>query len=149
MKYIIKAGCNFTVDHDENVRIFTARTEDKTPYYRNFTTQLCLSIPELLSFFDDFGIDIIKPDELTWIDEGEKIRYTALYECIGSFEGDSFSHRISRMNITAERVDDSRFRFIVKDIVLPKIALELRTEQLAKASQKPDLLSGILKLFKK
>lgn len=147
MKYIIKAGCNFTIDYDENLKRFTAKTEDKTPYFRNFTTQLCLSIPELLSFFDEFGIDIIKPDELVWTDEGEKLRYTALYECAGSFECEDFHHRISRMNISAERIDNTRFRFVVQDIVLPRIVLELRTEQLP--PQKPDLLSGILKLFKK
>lgn len=147
MKYITKAGCNFTIDYDENLKRFTAKAEDKTPYFRNFTTQLCLSIPELLSFFDEFGIDIIKPDELVWTDEGEKLRYTALYECAGSFEGDEFRHRISRMNISAERIDDARFRFVVNDIVLPRIVLELRLEQ--EAPKKPDLLSGILKLFKK
>lgn len=149
MKYFTKAGGNFTIDYDENFKYYTARTENKTPYYRNFNTQLCLSIPELLSFFDEFGIDIIKPDELVWTDEGEKLRYTARYRCAGSFKGDSFSHRISRMNISAEKLDDAHFSFLVSDIVLPKIVLELRTEQMPTASQKPDLLSGILKLFKK
>lgn len=149
MKYFSRAGCNFTVDYDENFKRFTAMAENKTPYYRNFNTQLCLSIPELLSFFDEFGIDIIKPDELTWVEEGEKLRYTAKYTCVGSFECDTFNHRISRMNISAEKLDDKCFTFTVSDIVLPRIVLELRTEQMPNASQKPDLLSGILTLFKK
>ena len=48
MKYITKAGCNFEIDYDANLSRYTAKPENKTPYYRNFTTQLCLSIPELL-----------------------------------------------------------------------------------------------------
>lgn len=149
MKYFTKAGCNFAIDYDENLRRYTSMTENKTPYYRNFNNQLCLSIPELLSFFDDFGVDIIKPDTLLWVEDGEKLRYTATYDCAGTFKADTFSHRISRMNISAERIDDAHFRFVVSDIVLPRIVLELRTEQIPPASQKSDLLSGILKLFKK
>ena len=91
MKYITKAGCNFEIDYGANLSRYTAKPENKTPYYRNFTTQLCLSIPELLSFFDVFGIDIIKPDSLVWNDEGEKLRYTAEYRCKGSIGDPGFT----------------------------------------------------------
>lgn len=149
MKYITKAGCNFEVDYDANLSRYTAKTEDRTPYYRNFNTQLCLSIPELLSFFDEFGIDLIKPDSLTWVDEGEKLRYTAKYRCFGSFSGGDFSHRISRMNITAHSDGDGEFTFTVSDILLPWIVLDPRDGAPAPAPAESGFVSKLLGLFKK
>lgn len=149
MKYITKAGCNFEIDYGANFSRYTAKPENKTPYYRNFTTQLCLSIPELLSFFDVFGIDIIKPDSLVWNDEGEKLRYTAEYRCKGSIGDPGFTHRISRMNISVKDSGEGEFTFVVSDILLPWIVLDPRDGAAKPAPAEENFVSKLLGLFKK
>lgn len=111
-------------DYDANAAYYDGKTEDKSPYPRNFSTQMRFFNPELTSFFSDLAIDIVKPDSLTWenAEDGEII-YTAVYSCRGKL-GKELNHKIRRMLISGDTVNDGLFNITAAGIKLPWILLE-------------------------
>ncbi|MDO4815192.1 MAG: hypothetical protein Q4A83_01120 [Bacillota bacterium] len=126
-KDIRRYGGRFLADYDANAAYNTAKTIDKSePHVRNFTTQMRAYSPELNEFFDDFAIDIIKPESITWDDSGEKIRYETKYLCRGSMDSDSFEYNVRKVSITAKKLDDGLLEFTMSNIYLTRVVLELR-----------------------
>ena len=126
MKEIRKPGCSFFVDYEANAAYNTAKTVEKTPYVRNCTTQMRFYSPELNEFFDDFAIDIVKPESITWevLDDG--IRYETKYLCRGSMTADSYEHYVRKVRLGARPLEDGLLELSMSNLVLSCVVMELR-----------------------
>lgn len=127
LKDIRRYGARFLADYDANAAYNTAKAIDKSnPHVRNFTTQMRAYSPELNEFFDDFAIDIIKPESITWEDADDKIRYETKYLCRGSMDGDSFEYNVRKVSITAKKLEEGLLEFTMSNLCLARVSLELR-----------------------
>jgi len=143
MKDIRRYGSRFLVDYDANAAYNTAKVIDKkSPYVRNFTTQMRAFSPELNEFFDDFAIEILKPESLTWEDVEGGIRYEAKYLCRGTVDTEDFAYNVRKVKITADKLRDGLLEFTMSNLVLSRVVMELRT---APTPEKPAGILGKLK----
>ena len=135
----------FTIDYDANAAYYNDKTESGDLYARNFATQIRFRNPELNEFFDNFAIDLVKPDELRHFDCEDGVRYELTYSAAGSIEGsDEYSIRISKMPVCVKQEAEGKLSISVKELILPWILLEGRTDMPAAKN------GGFLKkLFKK
>ena len=126
-KDIRRYGGRFLADYDANAAYNTAKAIDKSsPYIRNFTTQMRAYSPELNEFFDDFAIDILKPESITWEDAEDRIRYETKYLCRGSMDGESFVYNVRKVSITAKKLEEGLLEFTMSNLYLARVALELQ-----------------------
>ena len=127
LKKIRRDGCDFSVDYKANAEHDSAKQVDKNnPYIRNFTTQMRAYSPELNEFFDDFAIDIIRPDSISWEEAEGGICYETKYLCHGSMNQDSFQRSVRKVTITGKKLADDLIEFTMSNLVLSRVAIELR-----------------------
>lgn len=135
----------FNIDYDANAAYYNAKTESPDLYARNFATQIRFRNPELNEFFDNFAIDLVKPDEITHSDFEDGVCYALSYSAVGTIEGgDEYSIRISKMPVCVKQAPEGKLTITVSNLVLPWILLEGR--DLGTPAKKGGLLK---KLFKK
>ena len=128
LKKIRRDGCDFAVDYKGNAEHDAAKTVDKSnPYIRNFTTQMRAYSPELNEFFDDFAIDIIKPDSITWTETEDGICYETKYLCRGTMNQEVFERNVRKVKITGKKLDAELIEFTMSNLVLARVVMELRS----------------------
>lgn len=130
IKVIRRYGGDFAVEYDANAERTSSKAIDKSsPYIRNFTTQMRAYSPELNEFFDDFALDIVKPDSITWEDAEDGIRYETKYLCRGRMNTDSFEHNVRKVKITGKTVSEDMIEFTMSNLVLSVVVIELRAPE--------------------
>ena len=128
MKELRKTGCSFFVDYEKNAAYNTAKERVMTPYWRNFNSQMRFYSPELNEFFDDFAIDIVKPESLTWEEHGDELCYEAKYLCKGTMSAESYSHNVRKVVLSAKPLDEGTVEFTMSNLYLPVVVLELKQQ---------------------
>lgn len=145
LKKIRRDGCDFDVDYKANAAHDSEKSVDKSnPYIRNFTTQMRAYSPELNEFFDDFAIDIIKPDSITWEEIEGGIRYETKYLCRGTMNLESFERNVRKVKICGKKPADGIIEFTMSNLVLSCVVMELR-----KAPAQPEATGFLGKLKSK
>jgi len=146
MKVVRQLDFLFNVDYDFNAEYYRGKSEDKAPYVRNFANRMRFFSPELNTFLDDFAVDIVKPEKLEWVDDGDLVIYRAAYRVKGSLvSADSYSRTISRMLIEAKPLDSEYFIIEVSGIKLTWVLLDPRYPEKAAAPEKKGFLKKLLK----
>ncbi len=127
LKKIRRDGCDFDVDYKANAEHDSAKQVDKgNPYIRNFTTQMRAYSPELNEFFDDFAIDIIKPDSISWEEVEGGIQYETKYLCRGIMNQESYERNVRKVKISGRMLSDGIIEFTMSNLVLACVVMELR-----------------------
>ena len=135
----------FSIDYDANDAYYNAKTESHDLYERNFATQIRFRNPELNEFFDNFAIDLVKPDSIRHEDCEDGVRYELRYSAVGTIEGgEEYAIKISKMPICVKQEPEGRLTITVSELILPWILLEGRGPE--SAPQKGGLLK---KLFRR
>ena len=90
MKTIEKDDWKFSVDIEKTKEYYKINTLCKCSDCRNFYTQIEEKLPKLKEFLSEFGVDILKPDEISSCTyEGEINYYAVYYSVCGEITKDS------------------------------------------------------------
>ena len=85
---IIRDNHEFDVDIQKTYEYYNSHSLCDCPACKNYYLQAEKTFPVLSSFLADFGVNISKPDETGWSEEGEEIDYHfAAYTVAGTIEG--------------------------------------------------------------
>ena len=83
---IKKSGFVFSVDKEKTSEYYAKHTLCDCNGCQNFYKQIKGLFPELEEFISQFGVDITKPDEMSWYDINKSIGYTPYYTVTGKIE---------------------------------------------------------------
>ena len=131
MKTIKKDDYEFLVDIEKTIKHYDTKLICNYSSCLNFSSQIKESLPELNSFLCDFGVDVTKPDEITWWTIEDKIDYTTKYtvtgkiKIMGQFEIDiGLLNIVINSSYVSNEHDDPYFSITVYNVHLPWIQLE-------------------------
>lgn len=149
MKRIRKDTQYFDIDYEANAKYYDAKQSPTGPYAKNFVNQMRHFNPELNEFLDMFASDIVKPDELKWVDVDEGVKYTAKYSVTGEIvNAERFDYKIRKMTIAVVPVGDGKLEICYDNIVLPWILIETRDGKMPEI-QPTGIKAKLKGLFKK
>lgn len=89
MKIIKKDNFKFTVDIDKTEKYYKTHSLCDCLGCKNLYKQINGKYPILEKFLSEYGVDITKPDETSWIDNDYDIEYSLFYTVTGNMTPDS------------------------------------------------------------
>ena len=107
MKTITTHGYTFEADVEKTREYYKNNTLCDCSCCRNYHSQINNYSKELTDFLSLFGIDIEKPDELSWIDIENEIDYIAMY----TFNAKLIEHKINDVYNTSLTFDNGTLVF--------------------------------------
>ena len=149
MKRVRKDNQYFDIDYEANANYYDSKVSPTEPYAKNYVNQMRHFNPELNEFLDMFASDIVKPDDLKWVDVENGVKYTAKYTINGSLvNAERFDFNVRKMAISVVPIGEGKLEVCYDNIVLPWILLVSRDGKLPEVE--PTGIKAKLKgLFKK
>lgn len=154
---IQKQGYRLDVDVEKNVEYSEKLTLCDCPPCRNFYAQADHALPVLKEFLAELGVDVSRPDESGWYEEGEEIVYSFVaYTAVGKIldfdeheidlrDGDRFLSIVINENSVPNEQTEEYFVINVYGITLPWVL----DEPLPEPETKPSLKKRIAELWRK